>query len=224
VAQAGVHTAQADLEQARARLEWARIKTPISGIVTQRNINRGEYVRSAENAPRPAFTVVNADLVRVSVNVPDRDVPYLDVGDPATVHLDALPGKAFKGQISRISGAEDPETRTMRCEIDLPNSNGKIRPGMYGGVVITLDQHDNVWTIPASAIISIDQAVARCYRLVDGRAVATEIHSVPYDDGVTFGLLDGLDPDDLVIANPDSRIKDGEPLPEDEAEPDRPSR
>ncbi len=61
----------------------------------------------------------------------------------------------------------------MRCEIDLPNPDGKIRPGMYGAATITLDQHENVWTIPRTAIVSLDGATAKCYRLLDGRAVAT---------------------------------------------------
>lgn len=223
VAQADAEATVADLEQARAHLEWSRIKAPIGGIVTQRNINLGEYVRAAEDAAKPAFTVVNADMIRVSVKVFESDVPDLDVGDPATVHLDALPRTAFKGKVSRVANVVDPETRSMLCEIDLPNPEGKIRPGMYGAVAIVLDEKMASITIPFSAIDVFTHNF--CYRMVDGQAVKTRIQtglSGPSKGGLRIEVLDGLDPGDLVIENPDDRVKDGEPLPGDEAEVARP--
>lgn len=223
VALADIHAAEDDLRQARARLEWSRIKTPVSGTVTHRNINRGEFVRSAENAPRPAFTVADADFVRVLVKVRALDVPALDVGDPATVHLDALPNLSFEGKVSRVPNVLDPETQSMLCEIDLSNPDGKIRPGMYGAVTITLDQRDDVLTVPKSSVTHAHSSDLVCYRLVDGRAVASKIR-IGYSNKSKglFEILDGLGPDDLVIANPDSRIKDGEPLPEDEPDAGHP--
>ena len=69
--------------------------------------------------------------MRVIVQVPDLDVPYVNVGDRATIEIDALPGKSFVGTVARMANAEDPRQKTMRVEVDLPNSDGLWAKGMY---------------------------------------------------------------------------------------------
>src|SRR6266545_451608 len=135
-AEAQVEIARADVERAQVLVRFATITSPYDGIITQRSLFLGDFVRSAtgSSAQGPLLTVERTDRMRVIVQIPDRDVPYADPGDAAVVEIDALPGKKFAAKISRIAGSEDPQTRLMRVEIDLPNPTGKIRQGMYGRV------------------------------------------------------------------------------------------
>ena len=141
VEEAGVAVAQANLEKSEVRLAFATIRAPFDGVVTQRNFFPGDFIRSAnQGGNEPLLTVQRVDKMRMIVAVPDRDVPFVDVGAAVEVEIDALPGKKWLAKVSRIAGFEDPRTRTMRVEIDLPNPTGQIRPGMNGKATIVLER------------------------------------------------------------------------------------
>src|SRR5262249_54865278 len=137
------------------QVQFATIVSPYDGVITQRSLFPGGFVRSAigGNPPAPLLTVERTDKVRVVVQIPDRDVPYADPGDPAVVELDALPGPPLLSKIARTSSAEDPQTRLMRVEIDLPNPDGKIRLEMYGRVTILLERAPDLLSIPSSCLV-----------------------------------------------------------------------
>src|SRR5262249_10882108 len=139
-----VQVAQADLEQQQVIVKFATVKAPCDGVVTQRTLFPGDYVRAADagSAAQPLLVVQCVDRFRVVVQVPDRDVPYTHPGDPAEVEVDALPGESYTAKVSRIAQSEDPHTRLMHVEIDLPNKDGRIAAGMYGRVKITLEKSD----------------------------------------------------------------------------------
>lgn len=141
VAQAKLDVAQADAQRVMALLQYARIVAPFDGIVTQRSVSRGDFAAPPRGRAAPLFVVARVDSVRVVVAVPDRDAARLKIGTPATVQLDALPGQTFKGKVARTAGVLDPARRTLRVEIDLPNGDGKLLPGMYG--TVTLDLHSS---------------------------------------------------------------------------------
>src|SRR6185369_3113051 len=91
------------------------------------------------------LAVERTDVMRVVIQVPERDVPYVNPGDPAVVEVDALPGLAFRTrgservEVSRMAASEDPRTRMMRTEVDVKNPEGKLRRGMYGRATLTLE-------------------------------------------------------------------------------------
>ena len=137
--------AKATLEKDRALFAYSRITAPFDGVVTHRSMFPGYFVRAAtESGNQPLLTVQRTDKMRVVVQVPDRDVIYAYVGDPVTIEIDALPGVRYSKQISRIAQSQDPQTRLMRLEVDLPNPTGKIRDGMYGRATILLDKGADV--------------------------------------------------------------------------------
>src|SRR5262249_49617623 len=150
---------------------------PFDGVVTERNFNPNDFVRAASEggAHLPLLTVQRTDLMRVVVQVADRDVPYADPGDPAIVEIDALPGQKFPASISRIADSEDPETRLMHVEIDLPNPpgmnrKGMIRHGMYGRVTIILEKVEML-SLPSSCLVGKSQdSKGYVYVVRDGRA------------------------------------------------------
>jgi RND family efflux transporter MFP subunit len=151
--------------------------------------------------------------MRVVVPVPDRDVPYLDPGDPATVRLDALGARGvYEGRVARTAYALNPDDHTFLAEIDLPNVDGRLRPGQYGSVEIKLETRENVLTVPSSAILARNaDGMATCLRAVSGRAVRTRI-KLGLDDGRRVEVLEGLKEGDIIIANPDVRMPDGQAI------------
>lgn len=141
--------------EATAELSYATIEAPFDGVITLRTIDPGDMVfeaSSPKGGDQPLLRVAQLDKIRVKTYVPERDSVWVDVGDAAAVTFDALPGVAFAGEVARFSGALDPATRTMQVEIDLPNADGRIRPGFYGQARLTLEQRRGVLALPSAAL------------------------------------------------------------------------
>jgi multidrug resistance efflux pump len=146
---AEVDLAQANLEKAEVDLDYAKIISPYDGVITARNYWPGDFIRAhEEGGGLPLLTVEKTDVMRVRVDIPDDDVPFVHSGNKAKVTIDNLPGRTFEGVVSRIANAEDPQTRTMRVEIDLENPRDELRNGMYGEVTIVLDDGKNLAESP----------------------------------------------------------------------------
>jgi HlyD family secretion protein len=210
---AEVEVAQAELEKAEVMVTFATIPAPFDGVVTARNHFVGDYIRAArEGASQvPLLTVQRTDLFRVVVQIPDRDVPYADVGDPAIVEIDAMPGQAFPSKISRLADSEDPQTRLMHIEIDLPNPTRKIRHGMYGRVTILLEKSNSL-AIPSSCMVGKTQeGKASVYVVREGKAQLTPVQ-VGADNGLQVAIIAGLSPDSTVILHPSNAISNGTPV------------
>jgi multidrug resistance efflux pump len=128
-AKANVAVAEAKKVRADALLSYTQIHSPYDGVITNRTFLRGAFIRSAvEGGNTPLLRVARTDKVRVITQVPDLAVPYLDVGDPAEITLDALPGQVFKGEVSRYADAEDPESRTMHTSSTRRARTPRYRP------------------------------------------------------------------------------------------------
>jgi len=206
-AKAEKKSAEARLAKAQVLVNFATITAPFDGIVTQRNYFRMDYIRAASEGGLPVLTVQRTDKFRIVVQVPDRDVPYCDVGDQAVVELDALPGLKFPGVVSRKSDSEDSQTRMMQVEIDLPNPTGKIRNGMYGRATIILD-HSDLLAVPSSCLAGKAQ---------DGKGTVFVVrngvaHKVPVeygqDNGLVVAIRKGLTEQDQVVLHP-GNLTDG---------------
>lgn len=138
-AAAQVDVAQADLDYAQQMIDFATIKAPWRGKVTRRMFDSGAFVQSADgnSAAKPILTIVRDDMVRVSFSLSQKDIARLETGISVTfTDIDALPDEKFEGTITRFSAELDEETRMMRVEMDLDNSDGKLRPGYFGYVTV----------------------------------------------------------------------------------------
>ncbi len=227
-AQAGVKVAQATLEKAQVLVDFATIKSPYTGVITYRAYFPGDYVRAASEGGdhTPLLRVERTDKMRLVVEVPDRDVPYCNVGDTADVELDALPGVALEGvggkapMVSRMADSEDATTRLMRVEIDLANPTGKISQGMYGHVTIHLDQAADLLSIPSSCLAGKgEKGKASVFVVRDGKAVQVPV-TTGTDNGVRVAILKGLTGQDKVVQRPPSDLVDGTPVVASDAPPD----
>jgi HlyD family secretion protein len=209
-AKAAVEVAAAHLATAHVNVAYTRMVAPFDGVVTMRAFNPGAFVRSAtDGGEAPVLTVKRTDLMRVVVQVPDRDVVLTDRGDPSLVKVDALGGQAFSSTVARVAESEDPNSRTMRVEIDLPNPKGQLREGMYGTATITLEPVSTNLTVPPACVVErTSKGRAFIYVVRDGVARRTDVE-LGTDNGMLVEILSGLKPDDAVIVHSGVPLEDG---------------
>jgi len=210
-ASANVAVAESNLSRAKVFVEYTRIVSPYTGVVTLRGFHRGDFIRSAEGGgEKPILTVARTDKVRVVTYVPDRDVPYTNVGDKAQLTLDALPGEVFEGTVTRFAQTEDRESRTMRTEVDLLNPKDRLREGMYGNLTLILDDSTQNLTIPTICLAAKSGQGASVFVVRDGRVHATQVKTGA-DDGLRIEIVSGLKLEDDVVLNP-GQVADGIPV------------
>jgi HlyD family secretion protein len=209
-AQAAVGVTETRLAKARVDLGYAKIVAPFDGVVTHRNFHPGAFIRSASDGSQlPLLTVARIDLMRVVVRIPDRDVVLADQGDPVVLTIDGLEGRTFRGTVSRIAGSEDPTTRTMRVEIDLPNPDGLLRAGMYGRASIGLEATSTRLTVPVACVLDRSGKGRGVVQVVrDGK-----VHRVTVELGADNGTLvevdSGLGPNDVVVLRSAIPLEEG---------------
>jgi membrane fusion protein (multidrug efflux system) len=207
------------LEMARARqaesealLQYATIVAPFDGVVTSRTIDPGDMVYEA-NSPKgsdqPLLRVAKTDVIRVKTYLPERESAWIDVGDATTVTFDALAGAAFAGAVSRLSQVLDPATRTMLVEIDLPNDEGRIRPGYYGQTRIVLERRENRLALPTTALRSTGDGTTHVFVAVENDSA----RRVPVETGLASGgwveILKGVGGDERVVVGGGAALADG---------------
>jgi RND family efflux transporter MFP subunit len=145
----------------------------------------------------------------VVIQVPDLDVPLLDVGDPATVVVDALKGREFKGTVARLGKSEDPTTRTMRVEVDLPNRDGLLVDGMYVRATIELQPLSEHLTVPAACVVAhSEHGTGSVFVVRDGKAHRLVV-TLGNDDGTSVEILSGIELRDEVVIRPGATLNDG---------------
>jgi RND family efflux transporter MFP subunit len=166
-AQVGVAKASLDAMQqqlgisnaTRSRLEtmsrYEQIIAPFTGVVTKRYADTGSLIQAGQNnntQTLPVVQVAESDLLRLRMPVPEGDVPYIQVGGDVRVTVSAT-GHTFTGKIIRFSRALDTNTRTMLTEVDVPNLDLSLDPGMYAETTIQLQQKNDALILPAQAVV-----------------------------------------------------------------------
>jgi len=210
VARARKESARADLSRQQALLSYAQIRAPYGGVVTERNVNRGDFVQPANSATvRPLLAVARFDMVRIFVDVPEMESSWVKTGQTANVNIQALPGRRVEGKVARTSWALG-ANRTLRTELDIENPDAVLRPGMYATARILLQERPAALVLPPPAIVR-DGRHAYAWVVKDGRAMR-----VPITAGLQVGndveVVSGLNGDELVIQNPNSSLQDGQPV------------
>jgi membrane fusion protein (multidrug efflux system) len=209
-AKSRLDTAIAEEAEAEAEMAYATIQAPFDGVVTARAIDPGDMVfqaSSPKGSGQPLLRVANLGSIRVKTYVPERDSTWVDVGDAAVVAFDALPGTTFAGKVARLSGVLDPSTRTMLVEVDLPNADGRIRPGFYGRTEITLERHAQILALPSTAIRA-DGGNSYVYVVADGVAKRTPV-TLGLQDAGWVEIETGLSGGERVIAGTVAGLSDG---------------
>jgi HlyD family secretion protein len=219
VAEAEERVAAAEAARLKSLLGYRQIKAPFAGAVTRRTIDPGHFVQPPGGAKAdPLFTVVRTDTVRVPVDVPEADAPLVRKGAKAIVGIPALKRAEFTATVSRSAAALDPAARTLRAEIDLPNADGVLRPGMFAHVRI-VSEMPAAWVLPVTAVLKqADQTVVFLAR--DGKAVRLPVQPGRSDGTFTevfakqtTGKWEDWTGTEPVLSGPVATLTDGRELP-----------
>jgi RND family efflux transporter MFP subunit len=215
-ARAQVALDQASVDGLVALEEFKQVKAPFDGIITQRKIDIGDLVTAGSTASNTSlYTVAQADKIRTFIDVPQNLAAKIVVGRPATVVSEADRSHPFSGSVSRTSNSINLASRTLRVEVDIPNPDLGLMPGMYVEVSFDLKQSGSI-QVPASALVfrASGPQVA-----VVGSDNKVTFHSVTIaqDNGDFVQLASGPQPGDRVALNISSQISDGDIVAPQEA-------
>lgn len=205
--------AQADLARATTMLGYTEITAPFNGVVTARNVDIGHFVGGSASG-EPLMVVAHSEVVRVFADIPETEAPLVNFGgeqaDKATVTVQALDGRSFTGTVTRTSWSLDPANRSLRVEIDIENSDGALRPGMYAAIQVRLAEIPNALTLPVSAILREGRAAFVCV-VHDGTAVRKPVE-LGLRSGDEVEIKSGLTPADVVVLKGSASLKPGQPV------------
>lgn len=182
------------LQQAETNLAYSYIRSPFAGYVAERNLDVGAFVSgstgSTSTFSRGILTLHEIETVRTLIEVVEKDIPLISIGQRAEVRAEAYPDRVFIGKVTRILGALNRATRTMTVEIDLPNPDHVLKGGMFARVEVVVGVHPNAILIPVDAVTRLEESQF-VYVVRDGKAwqVPVEVGSrVDNQIEITKGL------------------------------------
>jgi RND family efflux transporter MFP subunit len=204
VAQANVAAQEALLKVLNQQKAYQSVVAPFDGVITQRNVDVGSLVQAGSTF---MFTLMQSNVIRTQVYVPQDAAFGVSRGVEAIVRVPEIPGRTFAGNVTRLADALAPGTRTLLTEIDVPNPDGVLRPGMYCTVDLRIPRKTPSLIVPADAIVFNDDGV-RVAVVKDG---VVHFHNVTIarDLGTEVELRDGVKPGDRVILRPTVDLADG---------------
>jgi RND family efflux transporter MFP subunit len=203
---------KAILDQDIATQQYEIITAPFDGIVTARYIDPGHLVPANTTPGTPGsgaiISVSRMAPLRVFVYVPQNVAPFIRNGDAATITAMGYAGQKFTGTITRHPEALSPDTRTMLVEVDLPNENQALYPGMYANAEFIVAMGTGSPMVPDDALIFRDGKVY--VPVVRNNQLHLAEVVLGYDNGQTVEVTSGIDPKDKVAVNVGQAARDGE--------------
>ncbi len=209
-AQATVAAAQAQLEMAQTRLAKALIRAPIDGVVSERNVNVGDYVENM-GSPAPMFRIVDARVLELTATVPSARMTELQVGQPLRFASDALPGKEFTGAVSFINPAADETSRTVKVKAEIPNDAGTLKPGLFVKGRVVTGRRAGVLVVPRAALVSWDTAARTGWVfVVQGGAAKRRAVKTGAASGDAVEVVEGLRAGETVVTRGGFNLREGD--------------
>lgn len=207
LARAQTQQTSARLEELQITLANTRIVSPVDGFVGRRNADPGAW--AAQNAP--VVSVVDISRLRLVANVVEKDLRAVTVGDPASVEVDAYPGEVFKGRIARVSPVLDPATRTASMEVEIPNSDNRLKPGMYARVVLSVEERTDAILVPKTAVVDFEGRRGVWTADADNKATFVPVQ-IGLEDATQVQIVGGVAAGDRVVTVGGASLRAGDTL------------
>jgi RND family efflux transporter MFP subunit len=204
VAQSNIAAQEAQVRILEQEKAYQRVVAPFDGVVTQRNIDNGSLVQSGSTF---MYTLMHSEVIRTQVYVPQDEAFGVARGVDAVVRIPEIPDRTFPGKVTRIASALQPGSRTLLTEIDVPNPDGALSPGIYCTVELLIPRKTSSMIIPADAIV-FDQNGLHVAVVENGTAHLQKI-TIARDFGKEVEVRDGVRLGDQVILNPMVNLTEG---------------
>jgi RND family efflux transporter MFP subunit len=203
--------AKAALDQLLATQAYEVIRAPFRGIVTSRYVDPGALIPQAitqSSTATPIVALATNSSLRVYSDVPQSTAPFVRDGDPATVTVTEYPRRVFSGTVTRHANALASQTRTMLVEVDLPNKDQALYPGMYATVKFQVNVLAEAPMVPDDALVFRNGKPF--VPLVRNGHLKLAPVNLGYDDGVNVEITEGVTEHDVVAVNVGQSARDGE--------------
>jgi len=210
-AQSQLVSSKAKLNHDQALFDYSKITAPFAGIVTERYANLGTLMQAGTGSSTQAMPLVRLsqdDLFRLVIPVPESYVRYIRLGDPVSVHVPSL-NRTFPGKVARFSVDVRSDTRTMHTEVDVPNPQRVLLPGLYAEAELQLDQQDNVASVPVQALNHEGDKTTVFVVNRDGQ-LDDRVVQVGLQTNSDAEILAGLNDGDQVVVSDRSGLKAGQ--------------
>jgi RND family efflux transporter MFP subunit len=204
VAQSNIAAQEAQVRILGQEKAYQRVVAPFDGVITQRNIDNGSLVQSGSTF---MFTLMHPDVIRTQLYVPQDAAIGVTPGIDAVMHVPEIPNRSFPGTVTRIASALQPGSRTLLTEVDVPNLDGALSPGIYCTVELFVPRKITSMIIPADAVVFDEngQHVA----VVQNGTVHLQKITVLRDFGTEVEVNEGVRPGDQVVLNPMVNLVEG---------------
>jgi len=208
VAQANIKAQTAQIAVLHQQKDYQSVIAPFDGVITQRNVDVGSLVQADAATGTFLFTLMQSDTLRIQLYVPQDEAFGLSPGVDAVIRVPELPGHDFPGKVTRIADALQPGTRTLLTEIDVPNPDHALSPGVYCNVELKIPRKTPSLVLPSEAIIFNAKGLSVAV-VEDGTARLRNVNVVR-DFGTTIEVNSGVKDGDQVILAPPVDLADGQ--------------
>jgi RND family efflux transporter MFP subunit len=215
----GYDSAKAQLEQAQAAVNLAQhsldvsiLKAPFGGVVASKNAEVGDVINPMMGGFSPGsaggvVTLVDFSRVKIRVEVSGADIGRIQKGQTAILRVPTNPGQEFKGTVSVVNLAADPQTKKFGIEVRVDNPDQVLRPGTFGEVVIEVLSHEDALVIPQKAVLENKYV----FLAQNGKAARKEI-TLGLQNTTMVEVTSGIAEGDLVIAEGNFGLEEGAPI------------
>jgi RND family efflux transporter MFP subunit len=209
-AEANVTANRANVSRLQQMQGFERIVAPFDGVITQRNVERGDLVNTGNaGGGKPLFSIAQSGTLRIQVDVPQSEAVNIQDGQRAAVDVKERLGRAYTGTVIRNAGALNNAARTMLTEVQVDNSDGSLLPGMYAQVRFTLPEQRTSLIVPTSSLV-VDHSGMHVVTV----AANHTIHFVPVTIGKDMGkeveILNGLHGSEQLVSSPSDLLNEGD--------------
>ena len=205
-ARAAARAAQVQVEQAQKGIRDVTIYSPISGYVTERAADVGEFVSTSSKVA----TVARTNPLRARIDIPEQAIATVRPGQSVSVSVSTYPDRSFSGRVARVSPSVSAQSRTLTVEAEVENGENLLKPGQFATIRVLQPQSDPAVLVPARALRT-DGTTSRVYVIQDG--VARErLVATGRQDGDLIEVKGNVQSNELVATSNVEQLADGTPV------------
>ncbi len=208
IAAAQLQLAKVGVSAAKNNLKYTDIRAPFDGIVAKRMVDEGAQITMMP--PTPLMIIVDSSTVKVEGAVPEMDLPFVKIGMPAEITVDALGGETQSGTVARIEPLVDPMSRSATVRVMLPNDDARLSAGMSATLRLDLGNRNSI-AVPDDVVIrnELGGNEGKIFIVVNGKAVLRQV-SIGQRDDELLEITKGLESGDVIVRGGKEKIKEGQ--------------
>ena len=198
-------TARAQSESDRIQLGYTEIRAPFAGLIVTRHIHYAEQV----NAGMPLFRISDFNPLLCPIQIPERDIPKVQVGQQAYLTLEAWPGERFPARVLRVRPVVDSATGTVRVTLEV-ETGGRLRPGMFARAFVQTETRSDALVVPKSAL-SLESIGDTVY-VAEGDSASRREVQLGFKEGEFVEVSSGVSEGERIIVVGQDGLSDGTPI------------